>query len=350
MYSSSLEDIGEKIKSLRNQPSDYPNLLWVIFVFLGGAINAVAIKNFIDYVLSIFQYAAKNKVGNFTALPNWQTDVSIIIVSSIAIYFIPIGFSFIFSRTHPEKKLIPPLFIQIVSVGVLAFFFYNQLIILFGVGYYAFIGGVTQDSITTYAFGSTVFTNNLVRHSFVIHTDIDRVKTLVISKQFRRLFGLKLLKNKKEETLKLMTGRRRGLKLILEIKIGKLPSETIINVIFWDEGLYNIKPLGKDDYAFEWALNRISLVGDYFSRHLLVKVEEGEIDNVEPLTNYIIDYFAGSISHFQEMATRKQVLLIVGFGLIVASLLPLLALKQTEIGIVVLLAGIALLADVAFQE
>ena len=346
-------DLGEKIKSLRNQPSDYPNLFWVVLVFLGGAINAVAIKDFINYITPIYQQynnattMAKNQLG-FAVIPKLATDILTIIVSAIFIFLIPIGYSFLFSRTHPEKKIIPPLFIQIVSLGLLIYFFIANIAQFTGIIYYVVMGGLVQDGIVTYASGSTVFTNDLVRHSFIVHANIDKVKGLITSKQFQRLYYLKTLKTKKEETLKLITKNRRGLSFILEIKEG-LDSETIINAIFWDAGLYGIKHMGKDDYASEWALNKISLLNDYFSRRLLAKVDEGEIDNVEPLTNYIIDYFAGSISHFQEMATRKQVLLVIAILLTLASL-PVFALGQIEIGALVLLAGLALFADVALHE
>jgi hypothetical protein len=88
---------------------------------------------------------------------------------------------------------------------------------------------------------------------------------------------------------------------------------------------------------------------DYLSRRLSVEVDDGAIGNVAALTRYVMDDMAGYISHFQELATRKQILLVLSVALMAISVIPF-AFSQVETGFVVLLAGIAMVADVMFRE
>jgi hypothetical protein len=342
----------ERLKSLWHHPRNYPELLWVVFVFLGGAANAVVIKNFIDFILPIYQYTVDNKV-DLTGIPNWQILLALIVGFGLVVFIIPIVCSFIFSRVHPENRLAPPLYIQMVSFGLLAYFFYNQfadkLPILLGIGYYAAIGGLVQDSIATFAFGSTVFTKDLASHSFEVWVDTNKVRELILSKEFQKRFNLGIIKTEKEETTKLRTKRRRGFTTLMEYRSGELKSQTIVNLVFYDMGWYSVNPIKENDQAYDWVLSQIDLIKGYLSRHLSVEVLDAANENVESLMTFVIDEMAGSISHFQELAIRKQVLLIISAILMGVSIVPFV-LEQIDVGLIVLLAGLALLADLIFRE
>jgi hypothetical protein len=238
---------------LRNQPSDYPRLLWVILVFFGGVVDALTIKAFIDYVLPIYQYTIDNKT-DFTSIANWQILTAVIIVYGIAVFLVPIGYSFFFSSGSSERKLIPPLYTQMVSFGLLVYFFYDQVFasfpILYFVGFYVVVGGITQDGIVTSALGKTALPNDIMRHSFIVHANMERVRELIISKQFQRLYRLKTTKTEAGETAKLRSRQRRGFTLVLELREGKRPDrETILNIVFYDLGSYRINPMETDKRA-----------------------------------------------------------------------------------------------------
>jgi hypothetical protein len=348
----SKEWLTRKIKYLGIHPSGYPELFWVVIVFLAGSANAVALKNFIDFILPFYQYLEANGVS-YLALPNWQFLTLIIGLFGIGIFFIPIVFSWAFSRVSSENKIVPPLYVEIVSFGLLAYFFYNQfainLPILLAIGYYAFLGGLFQDGIVTYMFGSVVYPNDVVVRSLTIGENIGEVKSIVFSKDFLRLNNLKKIKSKKQESIKLRSIRKRGLSYILELKEGTTDKETVINLLFFDMGWYSVNPITRDSFAYEWALTRMDELKIYLSRKLSMEVKEGLEENTKLLTNYFIEDMAGSVSHFQEFSFRRQILLIVAIALIIVSIIPLF-FGFLEIGLVILLAGIALIADLALRE
>jgi len=351
-----MSTIIEKIKSLRNQPADYPGLVWVILVFFGSAINALAIKHVADYVSFIYSYLQETNIG-FTSLANWQEVLAIILLGGIATFLLPIGYSLLYSSSGSDRKLIPPLYMQVISFGLLAFFFYNHIVrnfpVLYVLFFYVTVGGLSQDSIVTFALGKSVSSDHLIQHSFLVSANIEKVRELVTSKQFQRLYEVKPLKTEKGETIKLRTDGRRGFILTLELREEELSTKktkrTILNMVAYNLGYYSINAIEANADFSEWAAFRIDGLRNYLSRHLSVEVKDASIENVVFLREYVMDDMAGYISRFQEMATRRQVLLLVSFALIAISAIPF-AFAQLEVGFVVLLGGIALLAEVLFRE
>lgn len=115
----SLTELGRKLRSLRKQPSDYPALLWAVFVFLGGAIDAVAIKNFISWWVLVSNFLRER---NITLQESPQAILSLVIFGLITFLF-PIIFSFLFTRWHSEKRIVPPFYMQLVAFGLLLFLY-----------------------------------------------------------------------------------------------------------------------------------------------------------------------------------------------------------------------------------
>jgi len=119
-----------------------------------------------------------------------------------------------------------------VSFGFLFFFVYNNLIADFfshyTIGIYAFVGGKIQDSIMVNALGKDAPLDNIIRHSFKANDNVSKVKEVVMSKQFRKLFALERKEQFENETLKLRTPKKDDWQLILEAKETENHKETIL--------------------------------------------------------------------------------------------------------------------------
>lgn len=334
---------------MRHRLSDYSLLLWIIFVFLGGIVNAMAIRIFTDYCLSVNDYLKSSQ------LTIWQAPQIIpqLIICFATLFSVPIVLSLLLSRTHPEKRVVPPYYMQLIAFGLLTFFVYNQLptdfLILYVIFIYVITSGPLQDGIATYAIGKTVFTDNIIRHSWKIHTTINRVKDMVLSKQFLKLNNLKVIRKPKGESIKLKTKNRRGFILILELKEGKVNKETIVNLVVYHLQAYFVKPITETDDVYMWAMDRIAIFRDNFARRLSVRVDDDTISNVDSLLNFVLDDMAGAISRFQEMATTRRITMIFSGVLILISI-GFFAIGRFDVGFGPLAIAIALIVDVILRK
>jgi len=306
-----IDKIIEKAKSLQNHPSDYPELLWVVFVFLGGTINAVAIRNF--------------AVGwNYTVQFGLISTLLFTLAIGSILFCVPLFFSWFFSRNHPTKRLVPPLYIHAVTFGLLFFFVYNNVsedfLSYYVLGIYSFLVGKIQDGIMLSAFGKNAVSDNIIHHSFKVLAEFSKVEEIVLKKQFRNLLNLKRKINKKDESLKLRTSKNDDWQLILEIKETGKKNETIINLAFYDEGSYSLKKIQKTDDSYEYAISKMEYIKSYFSRRFLIQIEDAPLTNAESLVTFVLDDFQGKISRLHEMTTQKKISLFLAIGLIATSI------------------------------
>jgi hypothetical protein len=345
-----LSQIKEHLAQIRDpRASDYSLLLWLVAVFSGGVINAMILRNFADFWLTVYDYyITKN-------LTVWQAPQIIpAFITSVAIAFsTPILFSFLFTGTHPEKRIVPPLPMQIISFGLLLFFVYHQTAtdwqILYGIGFYIMSVALWQDGIVTYALGKTVFTDDIIRRSLKVPANINRVNNIILSKQFQKLNNLKLIDKSRKESIKLRTKARRGFVLILELKESEVKTETIINLVAYHMQAYCIKPIRKADDVYVWAMNMIDTLKGTLTRDLSAQVEDASIDNGDSLLNFVLDDMAGALSRFQEMATTKRVAIVASIIFIAVSI-GLFVFDKIDWGLGALAIAIVLIADVALRE
>lgn len=335
IFQERMSKILKKIESLKSHPSDYPELLWVIFVFIGGVVNAVAIRQVANWFSSGIQF-------------NILEAVIVVISSGAFLFIIPIFLSWFFSRNHPEKRLVPPLFIQGVTFGLLFFFSFNQFpedfLYVYVLGIYVFVGGKIQDAIMVYSLGKRASSLNIIKYSFKVNADIGKVKEIVLTSQFRYLFELRRKIEKENATLKLRTSKNDNWQIIIELKETKNENETIINFAFFDEGSYYLNPIQKTDNSYEYALSKIEHIQKYFLRRYSIKVESAPVANAESLVNFILDTFEGRLTRFQEMATQKRVSVILSSILIPTSIV-LFAYGEIGAGISTLVFGITLIIN-----
>jgi len=324
---------------LRSPTVDYSLLQMAVYVFLGGAINAVVIKNYVDLVLSI------------SIPPQYQItlqDLPLLAVLGVVVFLVPLLISFLLSRMQPEKRIIPPLYMQGVSIGLLLFFVYNSMpndfLAIYTISFYAFVSGIAQDTIVIYALGKTAITDDIIKHSLKAHVNMAKMKEIITSKQFRKLHKLRLIM-KEGESIKLRSDRRRGFQFILEIKESKQPNETIINTLAYNMGSYGIKHISETDDNYDYAKGRIAVLKEYFTRHYSIQIEDDEVSNTDSLMTHVLDEMTGTISRFQEMTTRKRLSIVIAIIVSVIGV-GLIAYGRFDTGIAALTIVVALFVDI----
>ena len=305
-------------------------------MFLGGAINAVVIENFLGWY-------------NW-AMPRFDVIqlVAPFLFYGILAFFTPLFVSWFFSRLHPEKRIVPPFYIQAVSFGLLVLLNYSVLLkdqSLFWVAMYAYSAGMTQDEIMIYSLGKNALPDDIIKYSFEVDVDIARVQEIVMSKQFRGLLGLKRIIKKAGESLKLRSARKTELQVILELKETGKKNRAIINLAVYVERKYAIKHIEKTDDVYEYATEKILYIKDYFKRRHSIYIDDAPLDNVESLVNYILDDLQGTMTRFQETTRRKQLSIIVAIASFIVSL-GLFAFGEIDKGLAALGIAIVIFVDV----
>lgn len=319
--------------SIKSHPTDYSELLWLIFIFVGGAINASVIREFGEWIIS-------------TGLVFTLDSLLLFILSLIFIFVLPLIISWLFSKNHPEKRLVPPLLIQAVSFALLLFFEYNQFQTDFGsiyaLGIYAFGGGKFQDAIMTTALGKSINPKDILKFSYLIHAEKFRVQEIISTPQFRYLFRLQKKEEKENQSFKLRTNKSRDWQTIIELKEDK--KGTILNLAFYIQGSYSVKKFEDADDFHEYAISKNEHLKSYFERRYSIKVESAKLDNTDSLVNFLVENYEGRLINFNNMATQKRVSIILSFILIPASVI-LCFYGEIGAGISTLVFGITLIIN-----
>lgn len=336
----------KSLKSLCSHPNGYPELLWVVFLFVGSVFNAVTLRNFIDWFSPILDYLARNQLYIFQ-IPEFVL-VSIFICIIVTI---PVAVSFLFSRIHPEKRIVPPLYIHTISFMLLMFFVYNKIPTDIGTNYilgiYTAMAGILQDRLIVFSLGRTAYRKDIVKHSFKIYANAEKVKQLVTSKQFLERRYLKIIE-KGEGNLKIKSDRRVGFQFFLELQEGEEQGVSFLNMASCEIRSYALGPGDKDSDVYDYAMGKIETVREFLKRNNML-VEDYSETNADALVSYILDAMEGTITHFQEMTTRKRATIGISVFCIVISV-GLCALGRFEVGIGVLAIAITLITDIVFRN
>jgi hypothetical protein len=334
-----LVEFVKKLKSLRNQPSDYPALLWATFVFLGGAIDAVVIKNYASWLFQISDFLEKSN----TELWQYPQGVLLIIVLGAVAFFVPILFSLLFTRWHSERKIVPPFYMHLIAFGLLLFFVYNaptsdNFIVMYILGFYVVVGWMFQDDIVTGTLGKAALADDIIQYSLKAHSGIIRVQEILMTKSVRRNSGLRRTVKHVGETLKLRTLKNNPIQCIVELKEGTQPNETVVNMATYEEKDYSIE---KTENAFEFARGKVLYLKDVFARNK-IQVDECSPDDAKPLVDFVLDKKQGAITRLQGMPAERGIKIVVSVSLIASGSGLLVLGIYFEAGLATLIAGIGL--------
>lgn len=339
----------KRIKSIRSQPYGYPELLWTVFVFLGGAVNAVALRNFVDWFSPILNYL------EVTGLYIYQTPNLLIlfVIFGVIVVLTPLGISFLLTRFHPKKRIVPPLWMQIIAFALLLFFVYNSftqydIAVNYFIGFYAFIAGFLQDGLVVFTLGRTAYKENVIKHSFTIYANIREVNELITSKQFMERRDLKIIQKAEDYTVKLKRDYPRGFQFFMELKEGTEPQTSILNMVACNIQAYSLGDADENSDVYDWSMGRIDSLRGFFKRQKII-VADGSDSDADSLVGYVMDEMEGSFTRLRQMTATKRRSIYISMALIALSV-GFFIFNRIEIGVGILGLAVALIIEVVLRK
>jgi hypothetical protein len=159
----------------------YELIRWLVSVLLGGAVNTLVIQLFAYYISLIPSYYWS---GFYTS-----ELIQSLIVPTALLFATPIFLSVLLTRLQPEKRIVPPLYMQLLAFSAVT---YGQFAVPLAqafatvllTGVYAIGGGFTQDRITTKLFGIQAARENIVTFSVQASDEPKRISEVLCIPQF----------------------------------------------------------------------------------------------------------------------------------------------------------------------
>jgi hypothetical protein len=269
---------------------------------LGGAVNFAAIKLFEEW-LPLF----------FSPRDLFWFVVGLVTVPTI-LFLVPIALSLGLTRLHPEKRLVPPLYIQLITFGAFlvtadyAAFPYLSLLMI---GLYASLGGLAQDKIVTAITGLSVDRDSIVCRAFEVASDSERVAQVLT--KFRYVGVGRKLQRKTDGTIVLRSPKDVDYTTIMEIRQGAKSNQSLLSVAFFEKSRYYLR---KTQDLEEYAEIRIAYLRSLFSRaEYCMQLHDAPPKIADPLLDSIIDEMQGILSlHVQRLSRLGWVKLFAFVG------------------------------------
>ena len=83
---------------------DYALIHWIVYTFLGGAINTLALQIFVDF----YSFVNSEFTINLGRTMKIQELFYYFSIPLVIMFFIPIILSLFLTKFHPEKRIVPP--------------------------------------------------------------------------------------------------------------------------------------------------------------------------------------------------------------------------------------------------
>lgn len=123
-------------KSVVDFANNLASIQWGLYIFLGGAVYGIILSAvIIDYDLRPVEFSQEENAAivanNVTSTirdsivaKNIGSTIWKIVFSLIGIGAVPFILALALTRYHPERKLVPPFFIQLVGAAIMGLFAY----------------------------------------------------------------------------------------------------------------------------------------------------------------------------------------------------------------------------------
>jgi hypothetical protein len=326
----------ELIKRFSNS---YEPILWLIITFVAGAINSLLIYvPFVTLVKILTQL--HNQSQNLTLTNSLNLLYQIPLLFAIS-FFLPLIVSIMVTRSSRIKLIIPPFFIQLVTIGVLLFAIIFQPISLDMLPVWIFMliflgmAGYGQDSFVTGIFGRDIKIEDMIQYSFKSENNLSMIENAINKKDVIRE-RLNLDKNIEEiQNGIIMKSPNHKFQWMLEL-ISQKDDKTIINAVFFEKGRYYFQ---KSDELIEYARDKTSYL-ETILKDSKIKSEPVTERNADSLAISIINEHRGFESQLGTV-TRNGKIKIIGFILATALSIGLVVTDHLGEGIASL-AGIFL--------
>lgn len=224
---------------------DYNIIQWIVYIFIGSAITAFVAEFFVD---NYFEAVILNALQHTGVVPS-DVTLTFIVVTMALLFVTPLALSMLLTKLHPEKRLVPPLLMQILAFGWLLIYSYNRgilsgntayTLVFFG-GYYMFFAGMLQDVIMVKAFGRVAKAEDIATFSYNANAGIEKIRSVISEEKDRKSFGFGLGKSEKRDNGSFLfrTSKINAPQVTIELKQGNAENESIINLAVYRKDRYS---------------------------------------------------------------------------------------------------------------
>lgn len=236
------------------------------------------------------------------------------IIPSAILFSLPIILSLVFSKLNPEVQIVSPLNIQIISMAlfiIISFQYVSNPLDLVGmVAYWTIFIGWVQDGIALTLLGRTADKNDILTASFIAYTDVEHLKSILLTKKFRSILGLR---KKAEETdecgVILRSHSKTKYQLIVSLTNETQKDKTFVDIAIFEKGRYALKRTEElEEYTIEKA--------DYLKNILKrpgnsIKIGDVSSSHAENLQAFVIDEMQGKLIGIQKITWLGWLKIIV---------------------------------------
>jgi len=284
---------------------------WVVYLFLGSTLNLLTLRLFGEWFTLYFS----------TSYP-YTLDLLLAILQLVTIptlvFAVPILLSLMFTRFHPEKRLVPPLYIQIVTWGMFILVSYSFTfsfgVLLVVLAIYASLGGLTQDRIVVSITGLSADRDCVVCRAFEVASEPE--KLVQILTRFKYLGVENKSQRKADGTIVLRSPKSHDYTTVMEIKQGAQPNESLLTVAFYEIGRYRL--LRTEDLE-EYAEIRTAYLRSVLSRdEYRIGLRDGPVNLTDPLIDSIVDECQGRLTANVKRMSKLAWLKLLAFASAVA--------------------------------
>ncbi|EGG41081.1 Hypothetical protein Nlim_1887 [Candidatus Nitrosarchaeum limnium SFB1] len=277
------------------------SMRWVVFLFLGGALNTMAILTVANYLKTI------NVVSTSTN-PEAQFQIVITVIQFILLpiflFFIPIMLSIIFTKLGADKILVPSMFIQIISLGWFLFYLPttgldSDKLIMYGqmMVYYTFFGGIAQDQLSFKLVGIPARREDLEKFSLKVYAEREKIVRLLLSERYKNNIRLSEKIEKHNDNLILRSVKRGKMRITIELQESLDDESIIVNVVMFQKGYYYLKSSEELKGFAETYQNNIESI--LRSQKPEIKFKTNPIEFTESLEFLVLREFEGVLSQLE---------------------------------------------------
>lgn len=323
------------ITNILNSKSHYEEfgfLKWIIIFFMGGVFHSIVFITLGNHILALIQKLPTITESEFGGV------VIELSLSGLAIFFTPILISVIATKFLPEKRIVPPIFLQMITAVIMMFYFSFSLDLpdqqifvgIFMSMIYLIFGGLVQDSVALGIIGRSAREDDLIKYSLTVNKPMEFVESILSKERYRNHFEFA---GKVEEIRK---GVRMRSKKIAEydsvMEIKEMDNEkSMINIVYFHKGAYFFK---KSEELETYADEKIHYLKKILENSHCT-VEDGNSENVESLVNYIIEDASGIYAKTGGI-TKIGWFKIIGFVTVIGIALGIMWLGNVTEGAVAL--------------
>lgn len=232
-----------------------------------------------------------------TETPTVYDLSSYITLPLILLYITPIFLSLVLTRMNPEKRIVPPLYMQIIAVVWFLMLRFEKtemttLALLFA---YIYLASTTQDKIVTCLYGISTHRDDVYGYSLRLNTAPKKIRDILMNERFRRTIGLQKDFEETDRGIILKTHKNDIYQIFIQIESDD-ENRALVNMVFFEKRKYNIK---MTEDLIEFAQSKIAYIENVFSRddYQLELQKESSLTHVQPLIDFVIDEMHGISPH-----------------------------------------------------